>query len=251
MNKEVTMKAIILAAGYATRLHPLTLNTPKPLLPVGGAPLLDHLVAKLDKTEVDAIYVVTNDKFYSHFLEWSMNVKSRAKLIVMNDGTKTNEDRLGAVGDIKFAMDRAKIDDSIIVLAGDNLFDFDLRDVVRLHIERKASVVSVYDIKDPAKAAGKYGVVEINDEGRITGLEEKPENPRTSLVSTFCYLFSKPDVSFIREKLDSGMPLDNGGDLIRMLVEDRSMFAHTFSGAWYDIGSHEQYEEVQNIYGRK
>jgi glucose-1-phosphate thymidylyltransferase len=243
------MKAIILAAGYATRLHPLTLNQPKPLLPVGGKPLIDHIIERMQKVaDLDAIYVVTNDKFFPHFQDWGVNVKSRIPVIVMNDHSKTNETRLGAVGDINFAIIQARIDDNLLVIAGDNLFEFDVRDMLRQFLAKKTSIVGVYDIKDKEKAVGKFGVVEVNNEDRIIGFEEKPQEPKSSLISTFCYILPKSDVTWMRQSLQQGTRLDNGGDLIKLLVEKRGVFAFRLPGRWHDIGSREEYDAVCGLY---
>ncbi|MEK6822521.1 MAG: nucleotidyltransferase family protein [Nanoarchaeota archaeon] len=245
------MKAIILAAGYATRLYPLTLNQPKPLLPVGGKPLIDHIVEKINKVaDVDTIYVVTNDKFTPHFMEWSVGTTSKAPIIIVNDKTTTNEGRLGAVGDINFVVTQARIDDDIMVIAGDNLFEFDLRDMVRSFYLSKATTVAVFDVVDKQKAAGKLGVVETNETGRIVGFEEKPAQPKTSLAATACYLFARRDVAFMKQRLAVGERLDNSGDLIKLLSTERSVFAFSFSGSWYDIGSHDQYNEVNERFSR-
>ena len=243
------MKAIILAAGYATRLHPLTLDTPKPLLPVGKKPMIEHIIANINRlADVNAIYVVTNDKFYPHFVAWSVGVKSKIPVIVINDHTATNETRLGAVGDIDYVVTQARINDDVLVIAGDNLFDFDLRDMVRAFYGKKASMVAAYDIEDKSKAAGKFGIIETNADGRITGFEEKPQEPKTSLVATACYIFERFHLKFIHEQLQKGERMDNPGDLIRRLIVDNSVFAFRFSGDWYDIGSHEQYKEVNERY---
>ena len=241
------MKAIILAAGYATRLYPLTLNQPKPLLPVGKKPMIEHIIGNVNRiADVDAIYIVTNDKFYPHFAEWSVKFKSRKPIIIVNDHTKSNDDRLGAVGDINYVLTQARIDDDVLVIAGDNLFDFDLRDMVREFYNKKGSMVAVFDIGDKTKAAGKYGIIETNVDGRIIGFEEKPQNPKTALVSTACYLFTKHDLKFMTSKLKGGQRLDNTGDLIRLLSAEYSVFVFRFGGSWYDIGSHEQYKEVND-----
>ena len=243
------MKAIILAAGYATRLYPLTHNQPKPLLPVGKKPMIEHIIDKINTVaDVDTIYVVTNDKFYPHFAEWSVKVKSKKPIIIVNDHTKSNEDRLGAVGDINYVLTQARINDDALVIAGDNLFDFDLRDMVREYYLKKTSMVAVFDIQDKAKAAGKYGIIETNDEGRIIGFEEKPLQPKTTFVSTACYIFTRADLKFMQSKLKGGQRLDNTGDLIRMLSAEYSVFVFRFSGSWYDIGSHEQLKEVNDRY---
>jgi len=240
------MHVIILAAGYATRLYPLTLTTPKPLLPVAGKSMIDHIIARVNTLpDVKHIWVVTNDKFYGHFLEWSVNTPSKVPVGVINDKTTTNENRLGAVGDLELVTRTARIDDDVLVIGGDNLFDFDLRDMLRAFYLNKASTIAVYDLGDPAKAANKFGVVETGSGNRIIGFEEKPASPKTALASTLCYMLDKRDLQHLREAASGPARCDNTGDFIRMLSQRVPVFAHTFSGSWYDIGNHEHYNEVQ------
>lgn len=240
------MHVIILAAGYATRLYPLTLTTPKPLLPVAGKPMIDHIIARVNTlADVKHIWVVTNDKFYGHFLEWSMSAPSKAKVSVINDKTTTNENRLGAVGDLNLVIGQARIDDNILVIGGDNLFDFDLRDMLRAFYLNKASTIAVYDMGDRSKVANKFGVVEIDANKRIIGFEEKPASPKTALASTLCYMIDKRDLPLLREAASGPARCDNTGDFIKMLSQRAPVFAHAFSGSWHDIGSHEHYNEVQ------
>ena len=241
------MKAIILAAGYATRLYPLTLNTPKPLLPVGKKLMIEHILAKINELpEVDEVFVVTNEKFYEKFKQWASQCNNR-KITVLNDGTISNEDRLGAVGDIAFAIKTANINEELLVIAGDNLFDFSLTTMYSFYSQKGNSVIALFNIKEKLVAAKKFGIVELDSHQRIIGFEEKPEMPKTSLVSTACYIFTTEDVQLLLQCMQELKP-DNLGDFIKWLSAKKHVYGWTFSEAWFDIGSHEQYEEVCRRY---
>ncbi len=242
------MKCLILAAGYATRLYPLTLNTPKPLLPVGNKPLLEHILDKLPK-DISDIYIITNDKFYTHFLEWKEH--SPRKVEIINDGTKTNETRLGAVGSIAFASKIFGTDDDVMVIAGDNLFEFSLTELIQVFEKTNASVVASRDLEKKEAVAKKFGVVELDSDNKVIGFEEKPEHPKSTLASTACYIFKKEDVRDIPLMMQEYSAHDNLGDFIRWLVEKRSVYAYPFTERWFDIGSKEQLEEVSNLYSHE
>ncbi|MEX0931664.1 MAG: nucleotidyltransferase family protein [Candidatus Paceibacterota bacterium] len=242
------MKCLILAAGYATRLYPLTLNTPKPLLPVGDKPLINHIIDKLPK-DVSDIYVITNDKFYTHFYDWKLQTK-RDNITIINDGTKTNETRLGAVGSIAFATKHFGSDDDVMVIAGDNLFEFPLERLVETFLSVKATVVASRDLEKKEAVAKKFGVVELDADNRVIGFEEKPENPKSTLASTACYIFKKEDIKAIPEMIAEYEAHDNLGDFIRWLVEKREVYAMPFTERWFDIGSKEQLEEVSKLYSK-
>ncbi len=247
------MKALILAAGYATRLYPLTQNRPKPLLEVGGKAIIDHIVEKIAAvSEIDTIYVVTNTRFYSSFKEWSIHKKTSklTKLIkIINDGTCTNDDRLGAVGDIHFVINQENIDDDLLVIAGDNLFGFSLSDFVRFFYKQdRASVVAFRDLKDPEKVRGKYGVG-ILEESKVIGFEEKPLQPQSTLASTACYLFNKQDLPLVEKSINQGKA-DNPGDLVRFLTKYSTVHGFVFTEHWFDIGSFESLEEAKRVYAR-
>ncbi len=244
------MKAVIVAAGYATRLYPLTLNTPKPLLDIGGKPMLQHILEKIEEAEdIDKVFIVTNDKFYKTFKGWISQYSSGKEIVILNDGTTSNDDRLGAIGDILFAVTEGKIDDDILIIAGDNLFEFSLPDMIGYFNEKKSSVIAVYDLKDKAKLARKYGVVELDRDEKIVSFEEKPEEPKTSLTATMCYLFSKEDLHVLEECVRKHEKMDNGGDFVRYLSERKPVYGFIFPERWFDIGSKEQLEEVRKIYG--
>jgi len=239
------MKAVILAAGYATRLYPLTKDKPKPLLTVGDKPIIEHIIGKLEAVpEIDEIHVVTNDKFHKNFHDWSDHFQTKKKVVVHNDGTKSNDDRLGAVGDMHFAIDRAGIDDDVLVIGGDNLFEFEIDDMVSDFRKTGMSVVAARDLKDPAKLAKKFGVIETDSDGVIKTFEEKPEIPRSTLASTCIYLLNSASVSELKDLNKKGRLFDNTGDLVRHLSEKDSVKCYTFDSRWFDIGSHDQLKEA-------
>lgn len=246
------MKAIILAAGYATRLYPLTLDMPKPLLQVGDKKMAEHIMDKIEEVDaIDEVFVVTNNKFFEHFNTWSKKYDSSKKITVVNDGTMTNEDRLGAVGDIHFVIEHTNIQDDVLVVGGDNLFDFSLLGMVGQFNEKNASVIAVRDLGEKSLLAEKFGVIELNEYSRIIGFEEKPAEPKTSLASTCVYLFSKEDVEELENCIRDNNKPDNTGDFIRYLSEKKPAYGFVFDEAWYDIGSHEQLKEVRELFSKK
>lgn len=246
------MKAIILAAGYATRLHPLTLDKPKPLIEVGGMPMVEHILFRIEEVnDVDGIFIVTNDKFYPKFVEWSKGFKCNKPLKILNDSTKSNEDRLGAVGDIHFVVQKEKIDEDLMVIAGDNLFEFSLAHLVGFFNKKNASIVALCDLLEKEKLAKKFGVVELDEHLRVVGFEEKPEHPKTSLTSTACYIFTKKDLELLEKCIKEDKKPDNLGDFIKWLSEREHIYGFVFTESWFDIGSHEQLEEVRKLYEEK
>lgn len=238
------MKAIILAAGYATRLYPLTLHTPKPLLPVRGKPMAEHIIEKINDVDaVDSVFIVTNEKFYSQFTAWKKTVLSDKPIHIINDKTTCNEDRLGAIGDVDFVIRERKLNDELLVIAGDNLFEFSLKKMYQFFKEKGCSVLAVYDLGDPSKLAKTFGVVQLDKTARIVDFEEKPAKPKTSLAATACYLFTKKDAASIRECIKDIKP-DNSGNFISWLSKKTAVYGYRFTGKWFDIGSYEQYDEV-------
>ena len=238
------MKALILAAGYATRLYPLTKDTPKPLLEVGGKAIIDHILDKIeDSNVVDQVYVVTNDRFYNHFQEWA---KGKANLKIINDGTQTNEDRLGAIGDIHYVLLQESVDDDLLVIAGDNLFGFSLHNFINSFEEKSRTVVALCDLKDLEKVKGKYGVG-ILEGSRVIDFEEKPLEPRSSLAATACYIFSKEDLNHVKDLAENGKA-DAPGNIISYLAEKSEVHGFVFDEHWYDVGSHESLKEAREAY---
>lgn len=244
------MKTIILAAGYATRLYPLTKNTPKPLLPVAGKPILEHILMRTKELATDDVFIVTNAKFYQVFIAWRNQYTSSQKkhIHIVNDGTTSNEDRLGAIGDIHFVVQNKKIDDDLLVIAGDNLFEFSLLNLYHFFKQKKSSVVALYDVRQKEKASKKFGVVALDAHKKIIGFEEKPAHPKTSLVSTACYIFKRNDVAFLEQCITEHNQPDNLGEFIQWLSKKTAVYGYIFSEQWFDIGHPDEYARVNTLF---
>jgi len=237
------MKGVILCAGYATRLYPLTLNKPKALLEIRGKPLLTDIVERIPN-EIEKIYIVSNDKFYYSFVWWLENLKSefKEKIEIINDETSTNENRLGGIGDLNFVIESKQIDDDILVILGDNYFNFNLDNFINFFKKVGGTVLGVVSLdKEQAKS---FGVVEIADD-KISSFEEKPENPKSNLVSTGLYIFTKEDLKEIKEYMKTNLNKDGPGYLIKYFVGIKNVYAYKFDGWWIDIGSIEEYEKIK------
>ncbi len=241
------MKALILAAGYGTRLYPLIKDTAKPLLKIGPQPLINYLLDKLRPLpHLNELVVVTNEKFHADFISWKEQQKDfPAPITIINDGTTSPEDRLGAVGDILYAFKNIKQPDDVLVVGGDNLFDYSLEDYV-LFAEQKRPHVSIglYDIGD-LKEASKFGVVQMDKDSRITVFEEKPEHPRSTLIAMCSYYFPVDSQKLIFDYVRQSQHTDKAGDYIHWLTERNTVFGFKFQGKWYDIGSIETYQKAQ------
>ncbi len=236
------MKALILAAGYATRLRPLTESIPKQLLPIGGRPMVEWILDKVRETDVDEIHLVTNHRFAEDFERWAPD-----DVTVHDDGTTSNEDRLGAIGDIQFV----GLDDDVLAIAGDNLFEYSLRDYVEFWRGKEdASCVAVHDVGDP-ELAKQYGIVDVDSDGRITSFVEKPENPPTTLCATATYIFAREHARLVDTYLADGNPPDQPGYFVGWLQAREPVYAYSFPGAWWDIGDHAQLLEADNLMRRR
>lgn len=245
------MKAIVLGAGYGTRLYPLTRNNPKPLLPVGGRPILEYILDKVDQVpSVEGVLVVTNDRFASHFEEWKRGFHWSKPIEIINDGTTSNDDRLGAVGDIYFVLKQKEVDEEVLVVGGDNLFEFDLRKTYEFYRQKGSSVVGLYDMVDKAKVAELYGVVSIDEKSKIIGFEEKPKDPKSALISTALYFLTRSDLEELRRYIEGGNSPDNLGDFIRYLIKNRDVFGYVFKENWFDIGSFEQLDRANAYFSK-
>lgn len=238
------MKAIILAGGYATRLYPLTLNTPKPLLDINGKPIIEYILEKIFETNVDEIFIVTNNKFFNHFNEWLENYKTNIPIKVLNDGTLTNETRLGAIGDINFVIEKENIKDDILVIGGDNLFELSLKEFVDFQKTKNTSIIAAHDIKDK-ELAKLYGILSVNENNKIIDLIEKPKQPKSTLASTCIYFFSKEILIFFNKYLKEGNPADKTGHFIEWLYKKTDVHAFIFDSEWYDIGSKQGLDEAK------
>jgi glucose-1-phosphate thymidylyltransferase len=238
------VKAVILAAGYATRLRPLTDDLPKHLLPVGGRPMLDWVLDRVREIEaVDELHLVTNSRFAPAFRHWAES----HSVTVHDDGTISNEDRLGAVGDLWLAIEEARLDDELLVLAGDNLFEFSLplfADWWRGK-PQPSSAVPLHDVGD-LELAMHYGIAATDAEDRVVRFVEKPSDPPSTLASTLVYLLPPEHVRLVRTYLDEGHSPDNAGSFLGWLVQREPVYGYPFDGAWYDIGNREQLLAADN-----
>lgn len=238
------MKCLILAAGYATRLYPLTENFPKPLLEVKGKTIIDWLIEDLNSLNViDEYYIVTNHKFYNHFEVW--NKYSNIKVI--DDGTSTNETRLGAIRDIELVINKEKIDDDLLVMAGDNLLDFSFKNFIDYQKEKKTSCVFRTYQADINKLR-RTGVAEIDDNDVIINMEEKPQEPKSNWAIPPFYIFTSNDLKYIPEALNSGVSADAPGSFLSYLVSKTKVHAFLMNGHRYDVGTIESYNEIKENY---
>ena len=245
------MKAVILCAGYAVRLYPLTLNTPKPLLKVAGKTILNHIIEKIKLLpEINDIYIITNHRFYEQFETWLNQQSSQKKITLVDDETLSNDDRLGAIGDLNFVINKEKLNDDLLVIAGDNLFGFSLRKYVDFFHFHKKSQVAFHDLKDREKVKKKFGVGILEQAGtKIINFEEKPEEPKSALAATACYLFRKEDISLIQDLAEHGWA-DAPGHLIKHLIDHSQAYGFVFDEHWFDIGSLEGLQEAERVYQR-
>ena len=240
------MKALLLAGGYATRLRPLTNTTAKPLLPVGGRPMVDWIVERVEESDaVAGIHVVTNDVYARDFERWA----HRRSIEVWNDGTRSNEDRLGALGDIAFAIERGGLDgDDLLVIAADNLFEFSLRDYIAyFRAKGDGSALAARRLGDRSLAR-LYGVVELGDGDRVRAFEEKPDEPKTDLVATAAYIYHRDHLPLLAQYLAEGNPPDPPGRFPAWLCSRAPLYAYCFSDPWFDIGDPDQLLEADNRY---
>ena len=247
------MKAIILAAGYATRLYPLTRICPKPLLPIAGRPLLDYITDRVGEVGwVDEAYLATNAKFTFQFERWAAERASAPPLFrlnVVNDGSTDETNKLGAIGDISFVLRTQRINDDILVVGGDNLMSGSLAGFGALCRETRAPVLGCYDVAS-VEEAKKFGVVDVNAQGIVTRFEEKPSAPRSTLVGIALYFYPRAALPFLRQYLDEGNSPDQPGRLMQLLHTRMPVCAWRVPGMWYDIGSHETLAEADRKFSQ-
>jgi glucose-1-phosphate thymidylyltransferase len=239
------MIALILAAGYGTRLYPLTKRFPKPLLKVKGKPIINYIADKLSAIpEIDEILVVTNSKFFKDFSAWSKGYKCSKKIRVINDLTKSLADRRGAVGDMKFALEKAKVCDDVLVIGGDNLIEGRLDKFIDFACRTRGPSIGIYDIKLKSEAVN-YGVVKLDNSRRIADFKEKPKKPASTLVAMCLYYFPKDSLMFLKTYIrENKSKLDATGFYIDWLRRRVPVYGFEFSGAWFDIGDHKFYNRA-------
>lgn len=237
------MKCLILAAGYATRLYPLTENFPKPLLKVGDKTILDWLVDDIETSKkINEYIVISNHKYYTHFEEWAKTRKEH--ITIVDDLTSTNETRLGAVCDIQFAIDKLNLDDDLLIIAGDNLLDFSLIRFIDYALNKNTSCIMRYYEKDERKLL-KCGVVTIDENDKILKMTEKSPTPETHWCAPPFYYYVKEDVKQIKEGIKNGCGTDAPGSFVSWLCQKKILHAMEMPGNRYDIGNLDSYEKVQ------
>jgi glucose-1-phosphate thymidylyltransferase len=245
------VQAIILAAGYATRLRPITERVAKPLLPLAGRPIVEYIYDNLSAVPgLAAVHVVTNDRFAADFERWAAATSRPLPIQVHNDGTRSNDDRLGAIGDIRFTVERAGLQgEDLLIIAGDNLFDFSLAAYVAFWRDKSAggaaSCIAVREEPDPALVS-QYSAAHLDEDDRVTAFVEKPERPTTSLIGIATYIYHRAHVPLIRDYLGAGNSPDQPGRYIAWLHARVPVYGYRFSGDWLDIGNPEQLLHADN-----
>ena len=238
------MTGIILAAGYATRMYPLTLNFPKPLLEVGGKKIIDHLLEDGERSGIERFIVVSNHKFISLFREWA---EGKDNVMVLDDGSVDNEHRIGAVKDIEFAIEKAGINDDTLILAGDNVLDFSLSSFIEYGKAKGTSCIMRHRESDKARLR-KTGVVTIDQSDLVLSMEEKPKEPKSEWAVPPFYYYVKEDLPLIKEGIENGCGTDAPGSFVSYLAERRPVHAFLMPGKRFDVGSIEGYEKIRKEY---
>lgn len=242
------MKCILLVAGFATRLYPLTLHTPKPLLEVGGKTILDRLMDKVEEIPLlDEVILVSNGRFFTTFIQWAATYSSHRKITVLNDGAMDNEHRLGAIADLEFAVREMNIREDTLVLAGDNLFDFSLKDFVDFFRTTRSDCITTHRVED-LEQLKRTGVILVNTGGRVLAFEEKPRVPKSSLAVPPIYLYRGDTLPLLQTYLRQGNNPDAPGNFIPWLLQRKEVYAYFFHGKRYDIGTPVSLEEARRAY---
>lgn len=240
------MKNIILAAGYATRLYPITENFPKPLLDIGGSSILDRLIADIDQiADVDQHIVVVNHKFVDFFSRWKENASYSKPILIVDDGSVDNEHRLGAVKDLLLALELGKVDDDILVVAADNILDFSFSGFVDFFKQKETSLIMCHN-EPSLKALQKTGVVSLDEANKVLLMEEKPLNPKSNWAVPPFYIYKKSDLGLVKNSISDGCKFDAPGNLAHYLCQHTPIHAWQMSGHRFDIGDVESYEKAKN-----
>jgi len=246
------MKALILAAGYATRLYPLTKDYPKPLLEVKGKPIINYIIDKLKSvSDIKEVYIVTNSKFIGIFRRWKKLVKSPKKITLIDDLTKSNQDRLGAIGDINFVIKNQHIQEDLLIIGGDNLFSGSLKTFLDFSKKNNpAASIGAYKLKRK-KDASRYGVVQLDKHNKIINFQEKPVHPQSSTVAMCLYYIPKNYLSLINEYIKSkNKNLDASGGYICWLKNKIDVYGYIFGGSWFDIGDYKYLNAAKKDFAR-
>ena len=243
------MKNIVIAAGYATRLGELTKNFPKPLLKIGENTILGRMLDDIDRIpEIDEHIIITNHKFAHIFEEWKKDLHYSKPITIVDDGTETNETRLGAVCDLLFAMDKLNIDDDLLVVAADNLLFFSFQEFVDFAKAKGTSCIMCHEQPSIEKLQ-RTGVVELDENHRVLGMEEKPQHPKSHWAVPPFYIYLKKDLDLVRHSVENGCGKDAPGNLAHYMVENTVLHAWRMTGGRFDIGSIDTYEEDKRRFG--
>ncbi|MCL1935689.1 MAG: nucleotidyltransferase family protein [Defluviitaleaceae bacterium] len=237
------MKAIILAAGYATRLYPLTKNKPKSLLEISNIPIITYIVEKVNELEViNELYIITNELFFKDFINWKKNIKSRLKIEIINDGTNSLENKLGAIGDLNFCINKKNINEDILVIAGDNFFDFSLINFYNFYNTNKKDSVLIGELENK-ELLNQFGVAVVEN-NKIIDLVEKPKFPKSNIVVYAIYFYTQETVKLISEYLKNGNNPDAPGNFVSWLYKIKDVLAYKIEGECFDIGTFESYNDA-------
>ncbi|MCL4541064.1 MAG: nucleotidyltransferase family protein [Chloroflexi bacterium] len=244
------MKGLILGAGYATRLGELTRDRPKPLLPIAGRPILDYLLDHIEQeSDISEVIIVTNTRFAAHFQTWQTAQNRSFSLCILDDGTTSDSNKLGAIGDVRFTIQKLHLDDDLFVIAGDNLFDFDLRPFFAAFAQCGSSV-GIYDVKD-INLMPRYSEVQMDHDGRILRFIEKPKEPATTFMAIALYAYRREHLPLLESYAREGGNMDSPGHFPAWLCQRAAVYGHIFHGQWYDIGHIEQYQEADAMWRSK
>lgn len=244
------MKNIVIAAGYATRLGELTKNFPKPLLQIGSSTILGRMLDDIDRIpEIDEHIIISNGRFASIFEFWAKEQHYTKPITVVDDGTFSNETRLGAVCDLLFAMDKLKLDDDLLVVAADNILFFSFQEFVAFAKEKNTSCIMCHEQPSIEKLQ-RTGVIVVDDNMKVLNMEEKPQVPKSTWAVPPFYIYLKKDLDLVRHSVENGCGKDAPGNLAHYMVEHTTMHAWPMSAGRFDIGSLDTYYEAVELYGK-
>lgn len=246
------MTAIVLAAGYATRLSPLTDVCPKALLPVAGSPAIEYVIDAIDATPgIENVLLVVNERHYDAFRAWLSCSRVSCPVVLLNDGTRSNGERLGSTGDLRFALERTGLDDDFLLLPSDRIFGFGLDAFCRDFRRYAGAMNACHDLGDPEAVRLRHGCVVIASDGRIVEFEEKPAAPRSSIASIAVYAYPRSSIPLVSEFLRQGGDPDAPGHFARWYLIRRPLYAFLFTGECHDIGTIEKYRAVDELFRRR
>lgn len=244
------MKALILAGGFARRMGGLGEGRPKALLGVAGKPVIEHILDKTEKLAgISDVSISTNKRFEGHFVEWMEKPPSKSGIRLIVEPHMEEGQKLGSIGALQFFIEREKINEDLLVINGDNLFGFSLRDLLDFYSEKKGFVFGVYDTKS-IEEARKMGVVLSDQNGNVMDFEEKPERPKSTRVSTGIYVFPKEVLPLIKQYIDEGNNPDRMGDFLAWLMKRQEIYAFVFKEPWFDIGTPDTYRKAVEKFGK-